>query len=250
MPAMPLHSVSAPVTDSEMGSDDDADDDDALGYRSEDEPPFMTDERACHKLVAVLREAELDLADTPDYNKPYDEHYDVAAAAPCLGGAADALVEILESMYCHLDVLVRFRTLNAPRSAVELLTHMFHMFPDDSLMLKLSLAVDAYVDCMRHGRMFALDEHPDPFAEALAQETGQALPCVTASSLFRMRVPRRMFNPETRATRRDTVETTGNDLLSTFMDLQRDVHSALQAAGLQTPIAWRLPAPLIVFVSN
>jgi hypothetical protein len=218
-------------------------DEDEPDYDSDEELPAMTFDRLSRKLKGFLCDAELDLATLPDYDKPYDEHYNVADAKPCLRAAKFAVVEMYEALNFYLEFLRCFH--NAPRNNMELIAQMFHITEEDNLVIRWSLAVDAYVSCLRDGRMLEVDENPEEDVDLAT------VSFVTAATLFKMRQVRSSSHPDLRATRNEEpVEATGASLLKMLTDLQSDLHNGLRMVGIDAPVAWRVLAPRIVYVQQ
>lgn len=233
-----LHDPSQVSTMSESSS---SSDEDEPNYNSDDELPAMTFDRLSRKLKSVLHEAELDLATLPDYDKPYDEHYNVADAKPCLGLAKSVVVEMYEALHFYREFLMCFH--NSPRNSVELIAQIIHVTEQDNVVLRWSLAVDAYVSCMRDGRMLKVDQHPED-APDLA-----TVSFVRAESVFNMRNVRTSSHSDLRATRKEeTMEATGASLLKMLTDLQSDLHAGLRMVDIDAPVTWRVLAPRIVYV--
>ena len=246
-----LKSGSTTSMDDTAGHDSDGSADSALAeceseedceeYNSDEEAPALTDDRARRKLAAAVNGMELDLAMLPNFDKPYHEVYDRAAARPTLGSCKFYAVEVYEAMQCYRNVLSGHT--NSPRSAIELLAQMHHMTEAHCLLLRLSLLLDVYIECLRGGRLRDVEQHPDD-----ADELEDA-PRVTAETRFAMRAPRVAFSPETRAGRKEeTLAASGRSLLKMLTDLAGDLRRGLATAGVETPVTWRVAAPHIVFV--
>lgn len=235
-----LHDVS-PVSIESLSSS--SGDEDEFNYNSDDELPAMTFDRLSRKLKSVLHDAELDLATLPDYDKPYDEHYNVADAKPSLGVAKAIVVEMYEAMHFYREFLMCFH--NSPRNSVELIAQIFHVTEQDNVVVRWSLAVDAYVSRMRDGRMLQVDQHPED------EPDPATVSFVRADSVFNMRNVRTSSHPDLRAARKDEpVEATGASLLEMLTDLQSDLHAGLRMVGIDAPVAWRVLAPRIVYVHH
>jgi hypothetical protein len=237
MPELHAESQVSIVSESSSSDEDEPD------YDSDNELPAMTFDRLSRKLKGVLYDAELDLATLPDYDKPYDEHYIVADAKPCLRAAKSAVVEMYEAMNFYREFLRCFH--NAPRNSAELIAQIFHVTEQDNVVVRWSLAVDAYVSRMRDGRMLQVDQHPED------EPDPATVSFVRADSVFNMRNVRTSSHPDLRAARKDEpVEATGASLLKMLTDLQSDLHAGLRMVGLEAPVTWRVLVPRIVYVQQ